>query len=393
MTMQIRRAERKQAKLRIGISAPSGAGKTYSALLLAYGITSDWEKIALIDTENGSGELYSNLGEYNVITLSAPFAPERYIEAIKACEDAGMEVIIVDSVSHEWDGKGGCLETNELLAQTKFKGNSWAAWSATTPKHRKFIEAIVTSPAHMITTARSKTDTIQTEDKKIKKVGTKEIQREGFEYELTVNFNIDRDGHFAMASKDRTSMFIDVDPFVITVETGKKIKQWNENGSLDYVAVKGEIMSQLKRLNAKRATAEEAKQSVKDLTGIELKEENYQAIATALKNQQPAKPADPAPKAPAENSAEPLIPEQPADKVVDDKLPGLKMPVVNRATDPKAGPMRLATLKSLLEIAAETSDPVRQVSFLGFMYGIEGITKLDELTVAEADHLIQVLKK
>src|ERR1035437_6326784 len=138
----IRKAERAQSKLRIGLSGPSGSGKTYSALPLARGIASAWEKIVLIDTENGSGEMYSNLGAYNVITLSAPFTPEKYTEAIQFAEESKMEVIVIDSVSHEWDGKGGCLEINEKLAGTKFKGTSWAAWSETTPRHQKFISSM-----------------------------------------------------------------------------------------------------------------------------------------------------------------------------------------------------------------------------------------------------------
>ena len=87
----------------------SGCGKTFSALRLARGLASAWDKVALIDTESGRGDLYSDLGEYNIITLKAPFSPERFIEAIKACEDQGMEVIIIDSISHEWEGKVGCL--------------------------------------------------------------------------------------------------------------------------------------------------------------------------------------------------------------------------------------------------------------------------------------------
>jgi hypothetical protein len=230
MSLQLRKAERKQAKLRIGLSAPSGAGKTYSALLLASGIASSWDKIALIDTESGSGELYAHLGNYNVIQLEAPFSPERYIEYIQACEEAGMEVIIIDSTSHEWEGKGGCLEINESIAQSKFRGNTWSAWSETTPRHQRFIQAIVGSKCHIITATRNKIDTVMTEDKKVKKVGTKEIQREGFEYELTVNFNIDRDTHKVIASKDRTEIFENVDPFVITEETGKKLIKWALDG-------------------------------------------------------------------------------------------------------------------------------------------------------------------
>jgi len=227
--IELRKAERSQAKLRIGVSAPSGGGKTYSALLMASGMA-DWNKIAVIDTENGRGDIYSDLGDYNIITLEAPFSPERYIEAIKSCEAAGMEVIIIDSISHEWEGQGGCLEINESLANAKYRGNSWSAWNETTPRHRKFIEAIISSTAHVITTVRNKVDTIMTEDKKVKKVGIKEITREGYEYEITVNFNIDRDTHKALPSKDNTRLFEGKDPFVITAETGKELIAWMKSG-------------------------------------------------------------------------------------------------------------------------------------------------------------------
>jgi len=217
--MKLQKAQRKQAKMRIGFSSPSGGGKTYSALLLAYWITWDWSKIALIDTENGSGELYSDLWEYNVLPLKAPYSPERYIEAIKACEDGeDIEVIIIDSISHEWEWSWGCLQINDDVAQAKFKWNTWAAWSETTPRHQKFIEKITTSDCHIITTVRNKIDTIQ-EWWRVKKVWVKEQTREWFEYELTVNFNIDREKHLAVASKDRTWMYIDRDPFIITKET------------------------------------------------------------------------------------------------------------------------------------------------------------------------------
>lgn len=250
--MELRQATRTKAKLRIGIAGPSGSGKTYSALLLASGMTT-WDKIAIIDTENGSADLYEHIPQqfadikgghenYNVLTLEAPFSPERYINAIQSCEKAGMEVIIIDSVSHEWEGKGGCLEFNEQVAQTRFKGNTWAAWSMTTPKHQKFLEAILTSSAHVITTARSKIETVQTESKKVKKIGIKEIQREGFEYELTLNFELDRETHFASVSKDRTELFKDDLEFKITQDTGKTLKEWAEKGKEAPVVSKDELV-------------------------------------------------------------------------------------------------------------------------------------------------------
>lgn len=231
--IQIRKAERKKAKIRVGLSSPSGAGKTYSSLLLAKGLVGDWSKIGLIDTENGRGDIYSDLGEYNIFTLQAPFSPERYIEVIRAMEEAGMQAIIIDSISHEWEGSGGCLEINEILANAKYRGNTWSAWNETTPRHRKFIEALIASPAHIITTVRNKVDTVMTDDKKVKKVGLKEITREGFEYELTVNFNLDRDTHSAIASKDNTRLFDSIDPFVITEKTGEKLRAWCESGVED----------------------------------------------------------------------------------------------------------------------------------------------------------------
>ena len=300
---QIRKAERQKAKLRIGVAGPSGSGKTYSSLLLAKGVMGSLNKVVIIDTENGSADLYSHLGEYNVIRLQAPYSPERYTEAIKACIDAGMELIIVDSVTHEWDGKGGCLEINELLAKTKFKGNTWSAWSETTPRHQKFIEAITTSPVHMIVTTRSKTDTVMTDDKKVKKLGMKEIQREGFEYELTINFTLDRDGHFSSTSKDRTGIFIDQDPFVITEKTGEILRDWAESGvdplppeekkpvapakapakPVDpVVKLKTEINNYLKKLGHEVKTKEEAEAKVLEITQLELVEANFDEIAGRL---------------------------------------------------------------------------------------------------------------
>lgn len=286
MTFQIQKAQRKKAKLRIGVSGPSGSGKTYSALLLARGIASSWDKILLIDTENGSGELYSDLGEYNVITLDAPYTPERYIEAIKAGEDAAMDVIIIDSTSHEWEGKGGCLEINERLASAKFKGNTWAAWSETTPRHQKFIAAITSSRCHVITTARSKTDMMQTEDKKIKKVGMKEIQREGFEYELTANFTLDREGHYAIASKDRTGLFIERDPFVIDTATGEELAAWNSGGKVNVREMKREVLAQFTRLEIAMPDKEDLpgfiKAAIPALTELEWSDENLEEIVSRL---------------------------------------------------------------------------------------------------------------
>lgn len=242
--MELQKASRRKVKLRVGLGGPSGSGKTYSALLLARGLASSWEKVAIIDTENGSGEMYSDLGDYMALTLTAPFSPERFIEAVKVCEKEGIEVIVIDSMTHEWDGEGGCLQINDKLANAKYKGNTWAAWSETTPRHQAFINKILTSPCHVVTTVRSKTETVQ-ENGKVKKIGMKEIQRDGYEYELTVNFSIDRDHHFAITSKDRTGMFIDVDPFLINQGTGEKLLKWSQSGVESPTVVRDDLIAMI----------------------------------------------------------------------------------------------------------------------------------------------------
>lgn len=225
--MELRKATRQKAKLRIGVTAPSGAGKTYSSLLLARGLASAWDKIAVIDTENGSGELYTHLGDYNVMTLEAPYTPERYIEAIRKCESGDMDVIVIDSATHEWDGTGGCLEIYEQL------GGRYQDWAKVTPRHRNFLEAILASKCHIVTTTRRKQDYEMNKDSsgkiKVEKVGLKEVQRDGYEYELTLNFELDT-RHNASASKDRTGLFVDKPEFIITEETGRTLKEWSEQG-------------------------------------------------------------------------------------------------------------------------------------------------------------------
>lgn len=226
--MKLQKAKRHQVKLRLGLSGASGFGKTYSALLLAYGITNDWTKVAVIDTENNSASLYAHLGNFNVVSLNEPYNPERYIQAIKLCEKENQEVIIIDSVSHEWQGKGGCLQLHEQL------GGRFQDWAKITPRHTAFIDAILQSKAHIITTTRRKIDYSldlgQNGRTKVVKHGTKEITREGFEYELTVNFELINDKHLAKASKDRTGLFMDKPEIVITKGVGKKLIDWCNQG-------------------------------------------------------------------------------------------------------------------------------------------------------------------
>lgn len=225
--MQLQKAERKQAKIKLGLQAPSGAGKTMSALLLAYGLVNDWTKIAVIDTENHSADLYAHLGNYQVLALDEPFSPERYREAIEICENAGMEVIIIDSISHEWEGVGGILDIHGAMM-----GNSFTNWAKVSPRHNDFVQKILQSKCHIIATIRSKQDYVLSEKNgKVvpEKVGLKGVTREGLDYEFTIVLELDLK-HQATATKDRTQLFMDKPSFVITPNTGLKIANWCNAG-------------------------------------------------------------------------------------------------------------------------------------------------------------------
>lgn len=224
--MEFKPAKRTRAKLRLGIAGPSGSGKTYSALIIANGLV-PWSKVAVIDSENGSAELYSHLGSYSTLTLEPPYSPEKYIEAIHVAEKSGFEVIIIDSLSHCWSGEGGILDQQGKAADTKYKGNTWAAWRDVTPKHNALVEAMLKSPCHIIATLRSKTEYAQiSENGKtiVKKIGLAPVQRDGMEYEFTVFLDLSIE-HIANASKDRTSLF-DGQYFKPSADTGRKLLSW-----------------------------------------------------------------------------------------------------------------------------------------------------------------------
>ncbi len=225
MTM-FRKAERRKAKARVGIAGPAGSGKTYSALKIAFGLGG---KIAMIDTENGSGDLYAHLGDYDVLTLTAPFTPEKYIEGIKAAEAAGYDVLIIDSLSHAWAGEGGLLDAQGKIADSS--GNSWTAWRKVTPRHNLLVETILQSKLHIIATMRSKMEYAQTEEngkKVVKKLGLAPIQRDGMEYEFTVFMDLSQE-HLATATKDRTGLF-DGQYFTPDESTGGRLLAWLEMG-------------------------------------------------------------------------------------------------------------------------------------------------------------------
>lgn len=225
------KAVRQAAKLRLALSGPSGSGKTYSALLIASGIVS-MDKVAVIDTESGSANLYANLGGYSTLTLSPPYTPQKYMDAIHAAEQEGFELIVIDSLSHAWNGEGGILDQQGKAADSKYRGNSWAAWREFTPIYNQLVETILHSQCHIIATMRSKTEYMQDESsgkKRIVKVGAAPIQRDGIEYEFTVVFDLSID-HVASVSKDRTRLF-DGQYFTPTQDVGKALYGWLASGA------------------------------------------------------------------------------------------------------------------------------------------------------------------
>ena len=259
--MTLKKAQRKQAKLKLGMSAPSGGGKTLGALLIAYGLMKEkypnlkddelWEKIVIIDTENGSGELYvgtvvgnNKIGSYNAITLTPPFEADKYTSAIQMCQDAGMEVAIIDSVTHLWAGQGGLLEQQGNIA--KRTGNSYTAWLDVTPQHNHFVDSMMQTDMHIIATMRSKTEYVQEKNSEtgkttVRKVGLNPIAKDGMEYEFTVFLEIDSE-HNAFGSKDRTGI-VDGKYFKITPKIGEELMEWLETATdtKEVVIAKSEV--------------------------------------------------------------------------------------------------------------------------------------------------------
>ena len=222
--MKLIKSNRRKAKIKMALQGPAGAGKTYSSLLIADGLTSgEFSKVAVIDSENGSSNLYSDLGDFKVLTLEK-HSPEEYIQAIQLCEQEGMEVIIIDSITHAWEF---LLDYHSSLS-----GNSFTNWGKITPRQKSFIDKILNSKCHVIATMRTKQDYVlnQKDGKYVpEKVGLKAVQRDGVEYEFTVILDLDIK-HFVTCSKDRTGLFMDKPEFQITRGVGRKIKEWCEQG-------------------------------------------------------------------------------------------------------------------------------------------------------------------
>lgn len=229
--------ERKKAKLRMALTGVSGAGKTLSALYIAYGITQDWGKIALIDTEHERGRFYAEredlgTGTFLYAPLVPPYSADRYITLVKEAEQAVGEngVVIIDSLSHGWNNAGGVLDYKDKIAAQQGK-NSFTAWNEAGKVQNGLINTILSVDCHTIVTMRSKMEYATQEnekgEKEIVKMGLSPVQREDTEYEFDIVFDIARN-HVATTSKDTT--FLDQFNEIITPELGESLRKWLEEG-------------------------------------------------------------------------------------------------------------------------------------------------------------------
>lgn len=227
--MAFQKATKAKAKLRMGLCGPSGSGKSYTALRIASGLG---EKVAAIDTEHGSLSKYADEFNFDVMDLYS-YHPQNFINGIKDAEEAGYDVLIIDSLSHAWIGKDGVIEQKEKAEARQRGGNSFTAWKDVTPLHNALVEAILQSKLHIIVTMRSKTEYIIEKNEKgqsvPKKVGMAPVQRDGMEYEFDIVADMDHDNTM-IVSKSRCKTLSGAVVKCPGEETAQVIKDWLTDG-------------------------------------------------------------------------------------------------------------------------------------------------------------------
>ncbi len=231
--MQFKLCENTGFFLRMGLVGPSGSGKTYTALKIATELGP--EKIGILDTENRSARRYAKMfgKRFQSLELST-FSPKDYIEAIHAAEAAGIEVLVIDSLSHAWMGKGGVLEMVDQSARRQSRGgspNSFSGWREVTPEHNKLVDALVHAQLHLIVTMRVKTEYVIEKDDKGKsvprKVGLAPVQRDGLEYEFDIVGDLSAE-HDLLIAKSRCPALSDAIIQRPGVELARSLRAWLE---------------------------------------------------------------------------------------------------------------------------------------------------------------------
>ncbi|PFK04930.1 AAA family ATPase [Bacillus cereus] len=300
---QVTEAKREKMKAVIGFIGCSGSGKTGSSLLTAFGMMQEaypnvteeelWKKIGVIDTEHERSKLHvglvygeTKIGNFLHINFTPPYTTERYNEAVQVMKNAGAEVLIIDSLSHNWQGEGGIIETHGEMS-----GNSFQNWGKLSSETTKLIKTLTQNNVHILATLRTKTEYVVEPDAKGKmaprKVGTKPVQKDEMEYEFMLNFVIDID-HVADTSKDNTQMF-EGNPQKITAEVGRKLYQWLELG----IDVKAEeenernnLIAQIKEIASTSEDATKMLSEIEFKTNQKLEDFNMKYLKVALERLQ-----------------------------------------------------------------------------------------------------------
>lgn len=271
----VRKAKREKIFTKVALIGPSGSGKSYGALRLATGMAREIKKetgkdasILVANTESKRGNYYANEFDYDIVDIDAPHNPEKYVDVINFAVEQGYAILIIDSSSHEWEGKGGCLELQQQA------GGTYQSWAKVTPRHQKFINAIADSPIHIIATMRGKDQYEMNKDEKgrtqVQKLGVGAKQREGFEYEFTCSFLIDQKTNTSEVQKDNTHIFEHETSILLSEDHGEKIIKWANSGegytpvvrqpdpedtAEDLTAIKKQIVARCTELGGTKNTA------------------------------------------------------------------------------------------------------------------------------------------
>ena len=242
MDTQFTKAVRRSVPMLISLAGVSGSGKTYSALLVASGLAGPNGKVGFIDTENQRGSLYADSpgvmaalpNGYEIIQLTPPFSPARYIECIQAAEDQGITVLIIDSASHEWEGIDGCCEIAE---KNKLRG--LPNWSMAKREHKKFMNYLLSTNLHLVfcLRAREKVKIVEVVKENGKKatevvpIGIQAIAEKSFVFEMLVSLRVEEETHFAVPIKvPEPLVHLFPGGKLLTREDGERIRKWNEGG-------------------------------------------------------------------------------------------------------------------------------------------------------------------
>lgn len=276
-----RRATKTKSRLRAAFDGTAGSGKTFTALRGAAFIASTIPggRIAVINSESGAVEKYLGLApdgipfDFDVCELT-DYAPTSYTAAILEAGRAGYAVLIIDSLSHAWEGSGGALElVDRKKSASGSSANSFTAWKEITPMHRRMIDAILRSPCHVMATMRTKTEYVLEEQvnqqgRKVmvpRKVGMAPIQRQGMEYEFDVVGDLDVN-HTLTVSKTRCPAIDGVQIVKPGAEFFKPLLEWLNEGVEPpagyYTASEDDLRAlEERQVKAERAAAAAAKEA------------------------------------------------------------------------------------------------------------------------------------